>query len=352
MSVRVMHYVNQFFAGIGGEDKANVPVGLKEGAVGPGKRLQELLGDTAEIVVTAYCGDDYFAPNSEEALASVLKIAKDYNIEMLIAGPAFNSGRHGFACAEVCHAISNSLDVNCVTGMHINNPGIETYKQYKDRKVYAFPTTEVVSGMGEALSKMALGLAKLATSSVMGPASEDGYVPRGIRVIEPVSKSGAQRAIDMLLDKRDGRSFTTEIPLVTFEAVPVPHRIENLKDACIALINTVGIIPPENPDGIKSINNTKYGKYPIDDKNSMKDAKWDVIHGGYDTQFMKENPNYGIPLDAMRILENEGSFARLYPYFYSTAGAMGTVSGFQTIGQGIARDLKAEGVDATILVSA
>ena len=46
--VHVMHYVNQFSAGIGGEDKADVPVGSGEGAVGPGKRLQELLGDSAE----------------------------------------------------------------------------------------------------------------------------------------------------------------------------------------------------------------------------------------------------------------------------------------------------------------
>ena len=55
--VRVMHYINQFFAGIGAEEKADVPVDFREGPIGPGKRLQELLGDSAEIVVTVYCGD-------------------------------------------------------------------------------------------------------------------------------------------------------------------------------------------------------------------------------------------------------------------------------------------------------
>jgi len=49
--VRVMHYVNQFFAGIGSEERAGVPVESFEGPVGPGKRLQILLGESAKIIV-------------------------------------------------------------------------------------------------------------------------------------------------------------------------------------------------------------------------------------------------------------------------------------------------------------
>ena len=48
---------------------------------------------------------------------------------------------------------------------------------------------------------------------------------------------------------------------------------------------------------------------------SMKEAGWDVLHGGYGTTFMLNNPNYGVPLDAARELEKEGAFGRLYPYF-------------------------------------
>jgi len=84
-----MHYINQFFAGIGGEEKADVPVGSLEEVVGPGKRLQDLLGDSAEIVVTAYCGDDYFAQHTDRALESILEIARDQNVKLLVAGPAF-----------------------------------------------------------------------------------------------------------------------------------------------------------------------------------------------------------------------------------------------------------------------
>ncbi len=59
--VRVVHYVNQFFAGLGGEDAAGAPPQVTPGPVGPGRRLQALLGAEHEIVATVSCGDDYAA---------------------------------------------------------------------------------------------------------------------------------------------------------------------------------------------------------------------------------------------------------------------------------------------------
>ena len=39
MSFRVVHYINQFFAQIGGEEMAHVAPELREGFVGPGMAL-------------------------------------------------------------------------------------------------------------------------------------------------------------------------------------------------------------------------------------------------------------------------------------------------------------------------
>ena len=47
-TLRVVHYLNQFFAGIGAEDRADTPPGHREGPVGPGRLLQQALGDRAE----------------------------------------------------------------------------------------------------------------------------------------------------------------------------------------------------------------------------------------------------------------------------------------------------------------
>jgi glycine reductase len=45
--VRVAHYVNQFFGGVGGEEKADAAPELRPGAVGPGALLQQFLGADA-----------------------------------------------------------------------------------------------------------------------------------------------------------------------------------------------------------------------------------------------------------------------------------------------------------------
>lgn len=349
--VHIMHYLNQFFAGKGGEEKADVALGSLEGVVGPGKRLQELLKASAEIVVTAYCGDDYFPEHQNKVLASIQRIAKDHGIEIVVAGPAFFAGRYSFACVEVCHSLSTSLDLYGVTGMSINNPGVVGYKRYKDRKVFAFPTRENVVGMEEALAKMAGCVSKLAAGKAMGPASEEGYIPRGLRVLQAVSNSAVDRAVDMWLDKVAGRSFATEIPVETQEETPIAPRIVNLKDARIAIASTAGVHPEGNPYGARSIKNDVWAKYPVGKLNSMTESKWMMIHGGINTTFMQNNPNFGAPLDACREMEREGVFAKLSPNFYSTTGVIGAIEDMEVIGREMVRDMKAEGVDAALLVS-
>ncbi len=350
-AIRIMHYMNQFFAGVGGEEKADVPVSSIKAAVGPGRRLQALLGDEVEIVVTVYCGDNYFSANHDEALASILEIARYQDVEIVVAGPAFNSGRYGFACAEVCHQLSTSLGLNCVTSMYPENPGVAAYKQYKDNKVFVFPTTENVAGMEDALSKMARCVSKLAAGSAVGSPFEEGYIPRGFRVDAIAGESGGARAVSMLLDMLSGHPFTTEIPIISIEKIPVAHQVASLADARLALVTSSGVSPLGNPDGFKGYQNKKWVKYSIDRLNSMQDADWDAVHGGYNTEFMKRNPNYGVPLDALRELEKEGVIGGIYPYFYATSGCGGLVSDMSRIGKEMFLDMQAEGVDAALLVS-
>ena len=349
--IRVMHYTNQFFAGLAGEEKADIPPGSVQGALGPGKRLQAKLAESAEIVVTAYCGDNYFAENTDEALESILQTARGHDVKLVVAGPAFASGRFGFACAEVCHAASSALGLDCVAGMHPENPGVGTYRQYMDAKVFAFPTVETVGGMEDALSKMAHGVFKLATGSALGAPSVGGYIPRGFRRDEVAKKSGAERAVDLLLHKMAGLPFTSEIPVESLEKIPAASRIPNLRSACLALATTSGVLPQGNPDGFKAYGNNQWRKYSIDKLDTMKDPGWDVLHGGYNTVFMKENPNFGVPLDVCRELAREGEFARLYPYFYMTSGCNSAIPFMQRIGREMVANMKAEGVDGALLVS-
>ena len=73
--LRVVHYINQFFANIGGEEKADYKPELREGNVGPGLAFQQSFGEEAEIVATVICGDSYFNENVDSATATVLDLS-------------------------------------------------------------------------------------------------------------------------------------------------------------------------------------------------------------------------------------------------------------------------------------
>lgn len=349
--VRVLHYLNQFFAGIGGEDHADTPVGFREGPVGPGKRLQALLGEAATIVGTAYCGDNTFAEQTPEALEKILALIREHGIHLLVTGPAFAAGRFGFACIEVAHYVSNAAGIPGVTGMYPENPGVDGYQKYKDINVFLLPTSNKVTGMDDALSGMAQLLRKLATGKKIGSANEEGYIPRGLRLDAEVSRSAADRAVDMLLEKLAGKKYESEIPIEIPHEVPGAPPVTNMQKACLAIVSTAGVHPKGNPHGFKVYRNTQFKKYDINRLNSMLEGEWEVVHGGYNAVFMNENPNFGVPLDACRELLKEGAFARLYGYFYGTTGVEGLASAMEQLGKEMAEDMKGEGVNGALLVS-
>ena len=104
--IKVVHYINQFFAQIGGEEKADYPAEIRVGeVVGPGLALTQNFKDEAEIIATVICGDSYFNENLEKAKADILAMVKEQAPDVFIAGPAFNAGRYGVACGTIAAAV-------------------------------------------------------------------------------------------------------------------------------------------------------------------------------------------------------------------------------------------------------
>jgi betaine reductase len=87
--LRAVHYLNQFFGQVGGEDKADMGFLLKEGAIGPGVGLQRILREKGDVVATIICGDNYFAESLETAPKEALELIAPYKPELFFAGPAF-----------------------------------------------------------------------------------------------------------------------------------------------------------------------------------------------------------------------------------------------------------------------
>src|SRR3989454_11677058 len=133
--LRVVHYVNQFFGGIGGEDMAHIGVSLADGVVGASRALQQALGDQGMLIGTLIGGDNYVSEQRHAAIAAISEQLRHLQPDAVIAGPAFNAGRYGLACAEVCKT-AQTLGVPAGKGMRPENPGAPCYPT----DVLLFPT--------------------------------------------------------------------------------------------------------------------------------------------------------------------------------------------------------------------
>ena len=110
-TIRVVHYLNQFFGQLGGEDTANVPPKVVEGPVGFGATLAGLSEDRVKVVRTVICGDNFAAENLEELQKQVLEWVGSAAPDLFLAGPAFGAGRYGTACGVLCSAVQKKLGI-------------------------------------------------------------------------------------------------------------------------------------------------------------------------------------------------------------------------------------------------
>lgn len=345
---KAVHYINQFFGQIGGEDKADLEPILREGVVGPGILLRSQLSPEVEVTHTIICGDNFFGSNKHAALEMIFSYLQDIEFDFFIAGPAFLAGRYGFACGEICKAVQDRFGVSAVTSMHVENPAVEMFR----KDVYIFSGGDSAGAMRKDVPKMAQFVKKLAIGAPLLPAKEEGHFPRGIRLesFKNPPVPAADRAVDMLLKKLNGEPFETEMPMPIVERVPIAPAVD-LKSATIALVNSGGIVPAGNPDRIQSASATKWGKYDISSLDRLMPGEWQTIHAGFDPSFANDNPNVIVPLDAVREYEREGKFGKLHPYIYSTVGTGTTQAEASRMGKEIAQQLRDANVSAVILTS-
>lgn len=346
--IRVVHYINQFFAGIGGEDKADAAFEIREGAVGPGRALQMILGDRASVTHTLVCGDNRFHDEREASMEAVGQALAALKPDLVVAGPAFNAGRYGLACGAVC-ALAGEMDgMPAVTGLYPLSPGAEVYRD----RVVIVPTADSAAEMKAALEQVARVGLKLAAGQRLGPAAEEGILPRGFRGNWTVRPIPAERAIAMLLSKLKGEPYSTEIPLpVPQEAVPPAPALPDLSQATVALVTEGGLVPADNPDKIESSSATRWARYPLSDLAAEGGRGFKSIHAGYDARWVNADPNRMVPLDAARALEQAGVIGKLHDYFYVTVGTGTSVTNASRIGGEIAAQLINEGVHAAIVTS-
>jgi glycine reductase complex component B subunit gamma len=342
--MRVAHYVNQFFGGLGGEEAADTPVVVRQGAVGPAIGLQQALGERGEVVVTLIGGDTYVAEHETEAAQAIVGCLRDTRADVLVAGPAFNAGRYGLNCALACQAAQRELALPAVTAMHPDNPAVDAQR----RGLYILPSAASAVDMRRALGALADFAVKLGSRQPIGGAVVEGYLPRGFRRNEHVERTAAERLLTLLHAKLAGKPYTSEIPTQAFETVPPAPPLEDLRQALLAIVSEAGVVPRGNPDRIRFTSATNWARYPLD---VVQPGSVEVVHGGYDASFANVDPNRVLPVDALRDLVEAGEVGGLLDQYYVTVGNGTPVETCAAFGAAIAAELKHAGVGGVVLPS-
>jgi betaine reductase len=345
--MRIVHYLNQFFGGIGGEDRAGTQLDCRDGAVGPGKVVEQLLGTDARIVLTLICGDNYAVEHQDEVVASALEKVAEAKADLLIAGPCFGAGRYGMAAGAICATVQSKLGIPVVAAMSEENPGADLYRE----ALYIIDSGSNAAKMRDVLMKMANLGRKLVSQSQIGLPAEERYLPRGFLRDQLVEHTAARRLVEMLMAKVRGEPFVSEMVPSSFPPVPVPPPVKDLSHAKIVLITDGGLVPKGNPDKIENSAATRWGSYSIEGCQDLKGEDYEISHGGYDPQFVRDDPDRLVPLDAIRELEKEGVIGELHNEFLSTSGLANPLSNTRRIGREMAQKIIRLGGDAAILTS-
>ncbi len=336
---RVVHYINQFFAGIGGEDSAGGGPALIEGPAGPGRRLAELLAPEHEVVATVWCGDDV----ASGLAGDIVDLARSSHPDLMVAGPAFTSGRYGLACARVA-AAAEQAGLTALTSMHEDNPGLD---EAGTAPVVA--SGEVARRMGASLDRLAAAASKRLAGQPL--TAEDGRIGKLARRTTMADSSAAQRAVDLVLVRLAGDTAATEIPLPRFDRVTPAPPMADASGAMVALITEGGLVPDDNPDGLESARATRWLRYSLEGRDGLASGDYRSVHGGFSTAWANEDPHRILPLDIARELEAQGSIGSLFGEYFVTSGNGTSVANARRFGIEWAADLRHSGARAAILTA-
>lgn len=344
---KAIHYINQFFGGVGGEDQADFEPIIKAGTAGPGIALQAALKGV-EITHTVICGDNFMASHKDDAIQRISEFLADKEIDLFIAGPAFRAGRYGVSCGEMCKFAYETYGVQAITSMHEENPGVELYRE---NPFYILRGSAGAAGMRQDTAAMAALANKIVAGEDILWADAEGYFPRGIRKEVFVDKIAADRVVDMLLAKLAGEPYETEYKIEVRDNVTPSKPIVDLSKAKIAFVSTGGLVPIGNPDRIPGGTASIWKRYDVSGMDSLKSGEFYSVHCGINTDYVNADPEVLVPLAALRELEKEGEIGEVHNYFYSTTGNLAALKDARRMGAEIADVLKAEQVDGAFLVS-
>jgi len=124
--MKVLMIFDQIQAGMGGKERADLPLGGKRGPIGAVPMLEPHLKKLdEEVIACLYCGDGYFKEHEEEVVKKMAAMAKKLRPDVVICGPAL------LVCVHLLHMKSIKKQIfqlllQCLKKMWILSQNIRT----------------------------------------------------------------------------------------------------------------------------------------------------------------------------------------------------------------------------------
>jgi glycine reductase len=215
--------------------------------------------------------------------------------------------------------------------------------------LYITETGMSAASMRKAVPPLVNLAVKLSRRQDVGPADEEGYLPRGYRRNAFHTVPAYKRAIDMLHKKIAGQPYISEVPLEQYTQVPPAPAVKDLKSAKAALVSEDGLVPKGNDQRLTSAMCNHLAVYSFQEHGDFQEGEYEVIHGGFDARPVLADRNRQLPLDVLRDLQKNGEIKEIFDRFLVTVGNSNSIENCTKIGQEMAEKLKEAGVAFAIL---
>jgi sarcosine reductase len=165
-----------------------------------------------------------------------------------------------------------------------------------------------------------------------------------------MEKNGAERAVQMVMDKIAKKPIKTEVRLDVYPPIKPPPAVKDVSKAKIALVSSTGLWPVGAPK-FQPIFCDQFITHNIKGLSSFDAKAYGILHFGYQQTWARQNPNRLIALPELRQLEAQGKIGKIMDTMYCFSGLANRWGDMIKIGEGILPELRKEGVDAVLLVS-
>lgn len=149
--------LDQIQAGLGGKERADLPLGGKKLALGSAETLAKLLAqEDDEIIGTFYCGTQYYQEHQKLVQEKFAKMAQKMAADVVLVGPTYDYAEFTQMACELAAHIQSSVQLPVLVASALEK-NQATIDRYQDELTIVKMPKKGGTGLSDALNHFVSG---------------------------------------------------------------------------------------------------------------------------------------------------------------------------------------------------